>query len=132
MIDLHCPVCEFVGCDKRQRRHTVFVIRCDKGPRWHTMSVIRCAFALLVTPYRSLSAGKDFRRNANRFGTHVRSTSLSCPYFRLVWSLFAAGPRSPARQAGPTEISDCALASPTPKPRDNTLDLEYTAHCIDV
>ena len=30
-------VCEFVGCDKRQRRHT--------------MSVIRCACALLVTPY---------------------------------------------------------------------------------
>ena len=31
-------VCEFVGCDKRQRRHT--------------MSVIRCACALLVTPYK--------------------------------------------------------------------------------
>ena len=32
------PVCDFVACDKRQRRHTT--------------SVIRCACALLVTPYR--------------------------------------------------------------------------------
>ena len=32
------PVGEFVGCDKRQRRHT--------------MSEIRCACALLVTPYK--------------------------------------------------------------------------------
>ena len=31
------PVCECVGCDKRQRRHT--------------MTVFRCACALLVTPY---------------------------------------------------------------------------------
>ena len=31
------PICKFVGCDKRQRRHT--------------RPVIRCACALLVTPY---------------------------------------------------------------------------------
>ncbi len=39
---MHCvlgwPVSDFVGCDKRQRRHT--------------MTGIRCACALLVTPYR--------------------------------------------------------------------------------
>ncbi len=51
----------------------------------------------------NLSAGKDFRRKANRPGPHVRSTSPHRCSFHLVWSLVAAGPRSPARQAAPTK-----------------------------
>ena len=43
------PVCQFVGCDTRQRRHT--------------MSVIWCACALLVTPYKLRMVDKELRDN---------------------------------------------------------------------
>ncbi len=46
-----------------------------------------------------------FRRKANRLEAQIRSTATLCCSFQLVWSLVAAWPRSPARQAGPTVMN---------------------------
>ena len=52
---------------------------------------------------RSCLPGRTFERSSNRHGTHIRSTSPCRRAFDLIQSLVAAKPRSPARQAGPTQ-----------------------------
>ena len=47
---------------------------------------------------------------ANRHGAPIPSTSPRGPHIDHHSSLVAAWPRSPARQAGPTEIRDCTRA----------------------